>query len=752
MKRQYYSDAQRGVFYIKQRETGKDWCNVLWNEHGYQTEITHTGASSALFVDASSARITLNERKSGVVYFRDDDSGVYWNAGGYPSAERVRGFCCAHAMNYSSISSDKAGIKTEVAYTVSEKLPHEIWKVTVQNKSKRKRNISVFAGTVFQMEGYAQPFYYNAFTTSETKFLPACNAVICLSQNPYAKFERKHGFFMASEKPFAYEGYADNFTGVAGGFVRPRVLEEGRDLDRGLSTVRSRCGFLEHKLSLLPEECATLYYFCGFCESEEDLALSYKAMKEEGELLFGQALSRGCERFGNLRTHSPDARVNTLMNFWAEKQVCFCAIGKKAVRDNAQLAAGILNFDAAFSKRVIEECLVHQYRDGHAVLLWYPVADAKLYSDPAFWLAYAVCEYLKETGDFLFLEAKYAFLDEGEGTVSEHLKAAAEWYADEKNIGPHGLPKIYYADWNDALNIPDEDAESVFMGECVCLMMKELTELYAVTGDIAFSSFAADRYKTFAAAVNKYGWNGDYYVRALSKFGAVGDKSSAYGNFYINAQSFAILAGIVPADRLEKLLAQVDANVTAEGIRLCDPPYPHYDERVGRMSGMLPGVYENGGIYNHAACFKIMADCALGRKEQAYASLSSVMPDGACNPSDITTVEPYVFVNCYLKHPSVDMKCGPSWQTGTSAWGLRCYYEGILGIRRTYRGILLSPCIPAAWKSVTAERTFRKAKLKFVFKDAGLGKAQIYADGKKIDDNLIAPFDDGKTHTIEYLY
>ena len=748
----YGLDYKNGVFTVKQRETGKDWCNLLWNEIGYQTEITHTGASSSLFVDASSARITLNERKSGVVYFRDDENGRYWNAGGYPTAERVSRYRCEHAMNDSRISSEKGGVKTEVGYAVSERHPYEVWRVTVQNKSKRARKISVFAGTVFQMEGYAQPFYYNAFTTSETKYFAECNAVVCLSQNPYAKFKNKHGFFMASEPPFAYEGYADGFTGVAGGFAKPLVLENRQDLSCRLATVRSRCGFLQHKLTLLPDETAVLYYFCGFCESEDALLRDCGQMKQEGAQLFENARERGNARFGNLRTQSPDGRVNTLMNFWAEKQVRYCAIGKKAVRDNAQLAAGILNFDVAFSKRVIEECLVHQYRDGHAVLLWYPVEDTKLYSDPAFWLVYAVCEYIKETGDFAFLAERYAYLDGGEGSVSEHLNAAAKWYADAKNVGEHGLPKIYYADWNDALNIPDENAESVFMGECVCLMMKELCALFAETGDGEASAFAAEQYKRFAAAVNACAWNGDYYVRALSKFGAVGDKSSPYGKFYINAQSFAILADIVPADRLAKLLASVDANVTDEGIRLCVPPYPHYDERVGRMSGMLPGVYENGGIYNHAGCFKIMADCALGRGEQAYKSLCSVMPDGDFNPSEKTTVEPYVFVNCYLKHPSVDMICGPSWQTGTSAWGLRCYYEGILGIRRTYRGILLSPCLPASWKKVTAERTFRGAKLKFVFENAGRGKAEIYVDGNKTQSNLLAPFDDGKTHTITYIY
>ena len=167
---------------------------------------------------------------------------------------------------------------------------------------------------------------------------------------------------------------------------------------------------------------------------------------------------------------------------------------------------------------------------------------------------------------------------------------------------------------------------------------------------------------------------------------------------------------------------------------------------------MLPGVYENGGIYNHAGCFKVMADCVLGRAEEAYASLAAIVPDGPYNPSERTTVEPYVFVNCYLKHPAVDMKCGPSWQTGTSALGLRCYYEGILGIRREYGGLRILPCLPAAWENVYAERDYRGSRLRIFYKNLHRGSVRIFVDGVLIDGQLVRPFSDGGEHTISVEY
>ena len=745
----YGADPETGTVSIGKQETGKDWCNFLWNEGGFQCEITHTGATSSKFVSATAEAIVLNEPKSGVVYFRDEDTHAYWNAGGWPSAVPVAKFSCRHGQTFSSVRSERDGVEAEVSFAVSDRRPYEVRRVTLRNGSGRTRRISVFAGTVFRLDGYAMPFYYNAATTSETTYLAGSSAVVCLLQNPYANFARPHGFVLSSAPADAFEGYLDAFTGVNGGLTRPLTLEEGKDLSCSCATVRSRCGLLQNKLTLAAGESRTLYYCIGFCESEDALANERRAMLEEAEGLFAPERA---ERFGRLRTRCPDARFNTVFNYWAEKQVGYCAVGKKAVRDNAQLAMGFLNFDTARAKKVLAECLEHQYRDGHCVLLWYPVTDTKLYSDPAFWLAWAVCEYIKETGEFSFLEEEFSWLDGGGATVAEHLKAAARWYADAANQGPHGLPKLYYADWNDALNIPDENAESVFMAECVCLLMRELAALFARVGDAEFSEFAHAQRCAMADRLNACAWNGDYYVRAFSACGTVGDKTSGYGTFYINPQSFAILAGVVPQERMQALLHAVDAAVTPEGVRLCTPPYPRYDARVGRMSGMLPGVYENGGIYNHAGCFKVMADCALGRAEEAYASLGAIVPDGRYNPSERTTVEPYVFVNCYLKHPAVDMKCGPSWQTGTSAWGLRCYYEGMLGIRREYDGLRISPCLPAAWEEAYAERDHRGSRLRIFYKNRRLGSVRVYVDGVLAKGQLVPPFADGGEHTVLVEY
>ena len=199
---------------------------------------------------------------------------------------------------------------------------------------------------------------------------------------------------------------------------------------------------------------------------------------------------------------------------------------------------------------------------------------------------------------------------------------------------------------------------------------------------------------------------------------------------------------------MDSVLEAVANMETEEGVPMCTPAYAKYDESVGRMSGMLPGVYENGGIYNHAGCFKVMSDCKLGRGKNAVETFLKILPDGKNNPSEKTTAEPYVFTNCYLKHPSVDMVVGFSWQTGTSAWGIMCLYEGILGLKRDFDGLTVQPAFPPEWKHVEAERTFRGNKLYITYENCGKGEVSLVVDGQEIEGNKIPAFNDVKEHQI----
>lgn len=741
----YRFDVETGSFFLDDTETGKGWENRIWNDMGYVLNITHIGQSVSQYIDENANRVVLNAFCAGGIYIRDERTGEYFSPTVYPVCRRPDEYLCRHSQLTTEINSRYGSVRTKTEYSVMSDAPCEVWSLNIKNEGETPLELSVFGAIAFDLGGYPMPFYYNPGTTSATEFIGDFHAVFCRNSNPYAPHDRCSGFIACTEKVVAYEGNWEKFTGIAGSTSVPRTIADGRDLSNSLATVRARGGVLQVKFRLLPKEEKVLHFVLGFARDEREVGeyacvgkIKAEAKKRKNRIVFSE-----------LRTKAPDERINRIFNFWAEKQVAYCCLGKKAVRDNMQLGMALLDFDAESAKKTFTECLEHQYRDGHAVLLWYPVTDEKLYSDPPMWLILGVCEYVKETGDKGFLEEQIGWLDGQSDSVYNHLKRACEWYLKPENHGRTGLPKIHYADWNDALNIPDENAESVFMAMGVCWAFGEMAALCRFYGDVVYAEKLTAEKNRLKEIINVTAWEEDHYIRAVSKFGKVGSMTDPNGgNLYVNPQSLAILSGVVPPERLPALLRAIDRTETEEGIPLCTPPYRTYSVEVGRMSGMLPGVYENGGIYNHAGCFKVMADCKLKRKDHAANSLLKIIPDGKSNPSWKTTTEPYVFTNCYLKHPAVDMMVGSSWQTGTSAWALRCYYEGILGLKRTYEGLKIDPCLPQEWKETEAYRCFRGASVFIKFINHGGDTVSLTVDGKKFAGQVLPAFERGSRHFV----
>lgn len=169
---------------------------------------------------------------------------------------------------------------------------------------------------------------------------------------------------------------------------------------------------------------------------------------------------------------------------------------------------------------------------------------------------------------------------------------------------------------------------------------------------------------------------------------------------------------------------------------------------------MLPGLFENGGVYCHATGFKILMDCKLKRGSAALRTLKKIMPDSEKNPSSQSGAEPYVFTNCYATHPKYYGRSYWSWTTGTSSWAMMGLYEGILGIKRDYEGLRIDPAFPAEWKQAQVKRHFRNAEYEILYKNPEQtenGALQILADGMPIEGNLLPDYRDGKCHKIQVI-
>ena len=742
------------------------WFNYLWSEKGYCAQISQMGHGRSYYLNEKADMCMLNNNDARYIFLRDEESGDVWNIGAGPVRTEVEDYSCCHSIGYSQIESCRHEIRGSWRFFVPHDGFHEVWTVTLTNESGRERRLSSFSAVTFELEGFSYPRYYEMYRCIETAFDRELNGIYCASRHPFAPHKRYNAYLASSEPVYAYDGDLAKFCGATGSitkldasayalFQQPEIVASGRDCTNSDAALFIVGGVLQHKITLQPGESKQIQMVFGVSEDiEEARKISRQLTENETvEAAFRETVAHNMNKYASLSAKTPDEKINNIMNHWLKKQIDCCIVGKKGVRDNLQIAVALLNYRPEKAKAEILECLRHQFRDGHAVLTWYPY-DATRYSDQPFWIIWAVCELIKETGDYSILETELEWQDGGKATVLEHVKAAVDCLIRDK--GENGLVKIYFADWNDALNITtDPDAESVMLSHQFALALKELSILMEHIGDHKYADFLKHEREILVRDINEKAWDGNWYMRALSKVENIGSKDSLGSKIYLNAQSWAVLGDVVPEDRLEQLVAAVDGMEHDFGFPLNQPPYTEYSPNTGRMSGMLAGEFENGGVYCHATGFKILMDCKLGRGTEAIRTLKKIMPDSEKNPCSQSGAEPYVFTNCYSTHPKYYGRSYWSWTTGTSAWAMMCLYEGILGVKRDYAGLRLQPNFPADWETAEMTRFFRGADYRICYRNPmhlEKGNPRITVDGEILCGTTLPDFRDGKVHEVEVLF
>lgn len=749
---------------IKTPQPPRHWYNYLWNEDRYCAQISQMGHGRSYYLNETADMCMINRDDARYVYVRDESSGEAWNIGQGPVNAPVEGYSCTHAIGHSLLRSTYEKIESIWRLFVPKRGYHEVWTLSFCNTGDSPRELSVFSAVSFALEGFSYPRYYEMYRCMSTSFDKELNGVFCDSAHPFAPHARYKGFLASSEPVFAYDGNLYRFCGTnstitqpdasaAALFQRPDVVMQGRDCTGSEASLFILGGVLQHKFTLRPGEKKEFHLFFGVAESLEEArqTVSDYAVSGRTEREFQEAQEAYLQKYAALSVKTPDVQLNHLMNNWVKKQVDFCIVGKKGVRDNLQIAAALLDYRQDKAEEEILECLQHQFRDGHAVLTWYPYDDTR-YSDQPFWIIWAVCRLIRETGNFSLLDEIVPWQDGGEATVLEHVKAAVSRLIGDK--GRNGLVRIFFADWNDALNITtDPEAESVMLSHQFCLALRELAQMM----DHVEPSYAEEvrrEYEILKASINEKAWDGKWYMRALSAHENIGSSQSEGSKIYLNAQTWAVLADVADGDRLPAVLDAVDSMEHPFGFPLNLPPYPNYTPHSGRMSGMLPGLFENGGVYCHATGFKILMDCKVGRGGKAVETLKKIVPDSSENPSTQSGAEPYVFTNCYSTNPGYYGKSYQSWTTGTSAWCLMGLYEGILGVKADYEGLRVEPCLPADWDGAELTRRFRGADYHIVIRNPESrehGALVITVDGKAIDGALLPDFRDGQLHQVEVV-
>ena len=739
-------------FVIETPRLPKDWCNYLWSQDGYIARVTHIGNGESYYIDQMANMCQVNNNQVRYLYLRDEQTKACWNIGEGPLLEPVKSYRCVHNITHTFIESQNEGVAASIRYFVPFEGFCEVWTVKLKNTGRKSKKISAFAVVNFDLEGFSYPKYHEMYRTLDAFYDDNLNGVFCKSAHHWAPHRRYNAFIASSAKASGWDANIRKFIGAAGSFARPQMLLDGDDCTGSRRTCYDLGGVLQNKIELKPGQEKTIHYIYGVEESlKKAVAITKKYFaKDAVEKTFERTGRKTFEMYESMSVKTPDEKINNVMNNWLKKQVDFCIVGKKGVRDNAQITSALLMYRPDKARQEILEILRHQYKSGNAVLMWLPLDETR-YSDQPFWLIWSVTELIKETGDFSILNEVTDYQDGGKGTVMEHLKAAVQRLLDDR--GPDGLVKIFFADWNDALNVTDDpDAESVMLTQQFCLALHEFAILCDKIGDTGYAAHLREKYKEVKQAVNTVAWDGDWYVRVVSKKGNIGAKNSPGSKIYLNSQVWAVLAELPDHDRLKKVLKAIDGMEHDFGFPINKPPYKKYDPHVGRMGLMLAGLYENGGVYCHASAFKVVMDGKVGRGDQALRTLKKIMPDSEKNPYTQSETEPYVFTNCYSINPDSYGKADRSWITGTSAWCMKGLYEGILGIYKDYDGLRIAPSFPKDWRCAEATRTFRGTKYHIVINNPSgrpKGSVNIKVDGREISGQILPLFGDNKTHKVE---
>ena len=732
----------------------REMTNVLYSDDGYYIKLSHYGTSDAeiRFPDGEINTVVADDQKT--LYCRDDQSGAVWCPGVFPMMSAVQEFSCEHHDGYSVIRSVADGLAVTWRLFLPLAGAREIWTVTIENRRDRPATVSVVPAALMQLSGFAAPRFYGEQDQYGTcDFDETLNGLFFHAGNPNPKWRRYHAALAASREVSGYCGDSETFLGAPKSFHHPHALLRG-PLGKKRGYTGKPFQALQTTLQIAPGQSERVDLTFAVVETREEAVALAGDIRSPAAVdrRFDQTCRELRDRRNRLEIRTPDPQVDSLVNVWMRKGLEYCLWKKAATRDNLQFADGLAMARPDLARRTILTVMGTQLPDGRGVRSWVPM-DETHYGDSHLWIVLTTCRYLRFTDDRALLDESVPFLRGGSGTVLEHLERAID--QSHRDRGPHGLPRIHWADWNDALNLADPEAESVYLAMFLGVALREMEALARHLGQTE----KADRYRQLHAdlkhQVNAVAWDeaGGYYVRAFADGKVIGGSGSEGSKAYINPQSWAILGEMVPAERLPRVLRAIDQVLDTDlGSAVNTPSYDRYDPRLGRISAQLPGTGENGSVYCHVTGFKAAADVTIGRGDGALASLHKIFPDSAANPAERSGATPYALTSCYALNPAIYGRAGRPWLTGTQCWVMRAVVDGLLGVRPEYNGFRIAPAFPSRWD--TAEITLQRHRDSYRIRIRRDPKATepiaIAMNGTRLKGSLV-PFQKEGRHEIEVV-
>ena len=801
-------DDQNREYVITTPKTPYPWINYLGSESFFGL-VSHQAGGYCFYRDAKLRRLTRYRYNnvptdSGGRYFYISEGKDYWSPSYMPVKRELESFEARHGLGYSKISGKRNGLKAELLFFVPLGHTAEVHQVTLTNESSAKKSFKLFSFVewcLWNAQDDSTNFQRN-FSTGEVEV----QGSTIFHKTEYRERRDHYAFYHVNAPIVGFDTDRETFIGLYNGFGEPDVVAAGESKNSvasGWSPIASHCLQVE----LGPGESKTFVFTLGYVEVPRDKKWEKPGVinKEPAQALI-QAFSKPeqvAAALDKLRQHwsgllgtyalsSQDEKLNRMVNIWNPYQcmVTFnmsrsasyfeSGIGRgMGFRDSNQDLLGFVHLVPERARERILDIASTQFAAGGAYHQYQPLTKrgnndiGSGFNDDPLWLILGVAGYIKETGDWGILDEQVPFDNDENNKASllEHCKRSFDHVLN--NLGPHGLPLIGRADWNDCLNLncfsetPDESyqttgnrvgrtAESVFIAGMFVHIGPEYAAMCEKLGQADEAKRARAEIQKMEATVLRDGWDGEWFLRAYDFFGKkVGSKECPPGDaqILIEPQGFCVMAGIgVKTGEAKKALDSVKERLdTRYGIVLNNPPYAEYHLELGEISSYPPGYKENAGIFCHNNPWVMIAETVIGRGDRAFEYYKKIAPAYLEDISEIHRTEPYVYSQMIAGKDAVRHgEAKNSWLTGTAAWNFVAISQYLLGVRPEFDGLLVKPCIGTEIPEFSVTRVCRGATYNIKVKNVrGNGDVKLKVNGQAITGHLVPYAKAGETVTVE---
>jgi len=810
MKYGHFDDKNR-EYVITNPCTPWPWINYLGSEDFFSL-ISNSAGGYSFYKDAKFRRITRYRYNnvpmdSGGKYFYIKDGESIWSPGWKPCKTELDSYECRHGMNYTVITGEKNDVSASVLYFVPLKTWAEVQKLTLTNNSGEVKKLKVFSFVEWCLWNAASDMenFQRNFSTGEVEI----QGSVIYHKTEYKERRDHYAYYSVNVPVQGFDTDRESFFGLYNGFDEPQVVAEGKSHNseaHGWSPIASH--YIEAELK--PGESKDFIFVLGYVENNADEKWESKNIinkrKAKETIAKFNTSSKVDAALDDLRKYwdnllsiytidSGDEKLDRMVNIWNQYQcmITFCfsrsasffesGIGRgMGFRDSNQDLIGFVHQIPGRARERIIDIASTQFPDGGCYHQYQPMTKRGNndigggFNDDPMWLIFGTAGYIKETGDFNILDEMVPFDNDPSSACSlfDHLTVSFDHVID--NLGPHGLPLIGRADWNDCLNLncfsndPDESfqttenktegskAESVMIAGLFVVYGRDYIDLCIKSGKSAEADRAQKHVEAMIATIRKHGWDGEWFIRAYDYYGRkVGSHENEEGKIFIESQGMCTMAGIGLNEGLcTKALNAVKERLDCQhGIVLNNPAFTKYYIEYGEISSYPAGYKENAGVFCHNNPWIMIGETVVGNGDRAWEYYRKICPSYLEEISDLHKTEPYVYAQMIAgKDAYKPGEAKNSWLTGTASWNFYAITQYILGIRPDFDGLLIDPCIPTHWKGFKATRKFRGDTYRIeVLNPDGKSKGvkTVIVDDLPYKSNLIPVFGDGKEHKVKVV-